>query len=67
MSINIKLLDYLIDLIELQEVIAEKNTAVRKQEFAEDAKILERQRELEGRILTSAQLKELRNQLIQQP
>ena len=67
MDINIKLLDFLIDLIELQEVIAEKNSAVRKQEFNEATNILEKQRAIEGRMLTSAQLKELRNQLMQQP
>ena len=67
MDINIKLLDFLIDLIELQEVIQEKNSAVRKQEFNEATNILEKQRAIEGRILTSAQLKELRNELTKQP
>lgn len=67
MNLNIKLLDYLIDLVELQEVIAEKNLAVRNQNFEEASKVLVRQRGIEDRILTSQQLKELRNELTQQP
>lgn len=63
MDLNIVILDYLIDLIEFNEVIHAKTEAVKKQEFAEAAKILERQREIEKRLLTSDQLKEYRQSL----
>lgn len=63
MSLSIKILDYLIDLVECQEVIAQKNAAVRNQEFAEAAKLLEKQREIEGRLLTADQLRALRDEL----
>lgn len=63
MDLNIEILDYLINLVEFQEVIHAKTEAVKRHDFAEAAKILEYQREIEKKLLTSTQLKELRNKL----
>ena len=65
-DINIIILDWLIAERECIELVNKKHTAVRNQEFAKAAEILEQQHEVEKRIPTSDQLKELREQLLNQ-
>jgi len=63
MNINIRILDHLITLFEIDQVVAEKTKAVRDQRFADAATILEQQRALEQRLLTVEELKELRTEV----
>jgi uncharacterized protein YqgQ len=63
-DINVMILDWLIAEREVIELINLKNAAVRSQQYAEAAKILEQQREVEKRIPSSDQLKELREKLV---
>jgi DNA-binding winged helix-turn-helix (wHTH) protein len=59
-NINLIVLDWMIAERELYLKVNEKNTAVRNQQFDVAAKLLEEQREIESRLPTIEQLKEMK-------
>jgi hypothetical protein len=59
-NINLIVLDWMIAERELYLKVNEKNTAVRNQQFDIAAKLLEEQREIERRLPTIEQLKEMK-------
>lgn len=63
MSINIRVLDHLITLFEIDQVLQEKSHAVKEQRFADAVLILERQRTLEKKLLTVDELRNLRAEI----
>jgi hypothetical protein len=62
-NINLIVLDWMIAERELLFKINEKNAAVRNQEFALAAKILEEQREIEKRLPTIDQLRQMKKDI----
>lgn len=63
MNINIRILDHLITLFEIDQILSDKHDAVKGQRFADAVIILERQRELEKKLLTIDELKNLRSEI----
>ena len=59
-NINLIVLDWMITERELYLKVNEKNTAVRNQNFDAAAKLFEEQREIERRLPTIEQLKEMK-------
>jgi hypothetical protein len=63
-DINVIILDWMIAERELFIKVNEKNIAVRNQDFAKAAQILEEQREIEKRLPTLEDLIEMKNKYI---
>ena len=62
-NINLSIIDWMIAERELLFKINEKNAAVRNQDFALAAKLLEEQREIEKRLPTMEQLQEMKREV----
>jgi hypothetical protein len=62
-NINIIILDWMIAERELFLKVTEKNTAVRSQQFALAAKLLDEQRAIENRLPTMEQLQKLKKEI----
>lgn len=60
MDINIVILDWMIAERELWLKLTEKNEAVKGQDFQKAAKLLDEQREIEKRLPTIEQLREMK-------
>jgi hypothetical protein len=62
-NINLTIINWMIAERELFLKVNEKNTAVRNQDFALAAKLLEEQREIEQRLPSMEQLRELKKEI----
>lgn len=58
-----KCVDYTIAILELNDAILQKNEAVRKQDFELASKFREKEKDLQNKLISLEELKEIRDEL----